>query len=71
MEVGNLIEKLPPMVSVERAAELAAVTKWTIRRWIHKKELMVYRSSTCGSARTLIDTRSLLHYLGMRVPDDD
>ncbi len=71
MEVGDLIEKLPPMVSVERAAELAAVTKWTIRRWIHKKQLKVYRSSECGSARTLIDTRSLLRYLGMQVPDEE
>ncbi len=65
-----IIQKLLPALSVERAAELAAVSRPTIRRWIREERLAAYRSRDAGSARVLIDTRSLLRALGIPVEGD-
>ena len=60
-----VIETLPPFLSIERAAELAARSKPTIRRWAREGRLRSYRSVLAGSARRLVDTKSLLLLLGI------
>lgn len=66
-----MIDKLPPVVNIEHAAKVAGVGRETIRRWIRKGRLTIYhRTDAAGSARTMVDSRSLLRYLGMVVPED-
>lgn len=65
------VESLPPWLSVERAAELAAVSRPTVRRWVREGRITAYRPSDRGSSRSLIDTRSLLRMLGIPVEGEE
>ena len=49
-------------ITVRRAAELAGVSQWTIRKWIKKGRLQAkQRGGECG--HLLIDTTSLMDLL--------
>ena len=70
MKAKIIIQELPHALSVERAAEFAAVSRPTIRRWVREDRITAYRPRTGGSARSLIDTRSLLGMLGIPVGEE-
>ena len=65
-----IIQEMPPAIGVARAAEFAAVSRPTIRRWVREGRITAYRPNNSGSARALIDTRSLLRALGIPVEGD-
>ena len=65
-----IIQEMPPAIGVARAAEFAAVSRPTIRRWVREGRITAYRPSDAGSARVLIDTRSLLALLGIPVAEE-
>ena len=70
MKAKIIIQELPHALSVECAAEFAAVSRPTIRRWVREGRIVAYRPRTGGSARALIDTRSLLGMLGIPVGEE-
>ena len=59
------IQELPPWMSDQRTADLAAVSRPTVRRWIREGLIEAYRPRDAGSARVLVDTKSLLLMLGV------
>lgn len=62
------IRKLDPVLTIARAAEVAGVSRRTIRYWIKAKDLKSSRPDwQAGSSRVLVDTRSLLGLLGVEV----
>ena len=61
------IQELPPWLSVQRTAELSAVSRPTVRRWIREGLIEAYRPRDAGSARVLVDTLSLLRMLGIPI----
>ena len=66
-----VIQEMPPAIGVARAAEFAAVSRPTIRRWAREGRITVYRSQDAGSTRVLVDTRSLLLMLGIPVAGEE
>jgi excisionase family DNA binding protein len=53
------IENLPPVLTLKRAAEVAGVSRLTVRRWVREGALLANRHAQ-GGAQVMIDTRSLL-----------
>lgn len=67
---GDEVEKLPPVLTVKRAAELAGRSRRTIRRWARENAIEAHRPfDGRGSALLYIKTRSLLRLLGVEVKD--
>ena len=60
------IEKLPPVLTLKRVAEIAGVSRRTVRQWVSNGKLIATRMQNNGSARLYFDTRDVLRVLGIR-----
>ncbi len=68
-ETGVRIEKLPPILTVSRAADVAGVSRRTVRRWVLTGKLKASRIEQSGTSAIRIETRTLLRLLGIPVSD--
>lgn len=68
---GVQIEKLPAVIGIARAAEIAGVSRRTVRRWISGGRLPASRVLAGGSSRVFISTRALLRVLGVPVEPEN
>jgi len=62
------IEKLAPVLTVKRAAEVAGKSRSTIRAWVRDGLIRGHRPPGGGSTLLYIDTQSLLARL---MPDEE
>lgn len=64
-KAARQVEKLPEIITIARAAEVAGVSRRTVREWVRTGKVESARAHQGrGSARITIDTRSLLRLLG-------
>jgi predicted site-specific integrase-resolvase len=63
------IEKLPPALTLARAAEVAGRSRRTMRRWVRQGIVQGHRPMG-GKTLLYIDTRSLLRLLGVKVREE-
>jgi predicted site-specific integrase-resolvase len=66
---GVIVKKLEPFIGVARSAQLANVSRQTIRRWRREGRLKGYRQD--GTQHLLIDTESLLRMLGVKFSKEE
>ena len=67
---GVEIEKLPPVLTLARVAEIAGVSRRTVRWWVKSGKLEASRGPTHnGSARLYFDTRVVLKAMGVEVSE--
>lgn len=68
-KTGVQVEKLPAVLTLARAAEVAGVSRRTLRRWIKAGLLDAGRPVRNGSSPVRIDARSLMKLLGVKVAE--
>jgi predicted site-specific integrase-resolvase len=57
------IEKLPPVLTLARVAEIAGVSRKTVRRWMRAGLLTPNRMQQGGSAKNYFNTAEVLRAL--------
>lgn len=62
---GVEIERLPPILTVARVAEIAGVARRTVRDWARRGRLPASRMTANGSARLYFKTVDVLRALGV------
>lgn len=59
------IEQLPPVLTVARVADIAGVSRRTVREWVRTGKLPATRMQSNGSARLYFETAKVLRALGV------
>jgi excisionase family DNA binding protein len=66
---GAEIEKLPPVLTVARVADIAGVSRRTVRLWVKEGKLPATKMQSNGSARLYFETAMVLRALGVEVSE--
>lgn len=59
------IQPLPPVLTLPRVADLAGVSRRTVREWVRTGKLTASRMQEKGSARLYFETSEVLRALGV------